>query len=120
MGFVGGIAGGRHFRLIFNMFMTIFLVVLLANWMELVPGVDTIGFMHRARTKEKYDPVRRTNTRWSLPMASRSIRVSWASRMSTRNVTGSVPADEAAADEAALVSCRSGKVGCTAEDLNWK
>ena len=54
MGFVGGIAGGRHFRLIFNMFMTIFLVVLLANWMELVPGVDTIGFMH-AHTKEKYD-----------------------------------------------------------------
>ena len=56
MGFVGGIAGGRHFRLIFNMFMTIFLVVLLANWMELVPGVDTIGFIH-AHTKEKYDPV---------------------------------------------------------------
>ena len=31
MGFVGGIAGGQHFRLIFNVFMTIFLVVLLAN-----------------------------------------------------------------------------------------
>ena len=56
MGFVGGIAGGRHFRLIFNMFMTIFLVVLMANWMELVPGVDTIGFMH-PHVKEKYDPV---------------------------------------------------------------
>lgn len=54
MGFVGGIAGGRHFRLIFNMFMTIFLVVLMANWMELVPGVDTIGFMH-PHVKEKYD-----------------------------------------------------------------
>ena len=54
MGFVGGIAGGRHFRLIFNMFMTIFLVVLLANWMELVPGVDTIGFIH-PHVKEKYD-----------------------------------------------------------------
>ena len=54
MGFVGGIAGGRHFRLIFNVFMTIFLVVLLANWMELVPGVDTIGFIH-PHVKEKYD-----------------------------------------------------------------
>ena len=36
------------------MFMTIFLVVLLANWMELVPGVDTIGFIH-PHVKEKYD-----------------------------------------------------------------
>ena len=55
MNFVGGIAGGAHFRLIFNMFMTIFLVVLMANWMELVPGVDTIGFIH-PHVKEKYDP----------------------------------------------------------------
>ncbi len=54
MNFVGGIAGGRHFRLIFNMFMTIFLVVLVANWMELVPGVDTIGFIH-PHVKEKFD-----------------------------------------------------------------
>ncbi|MCY3779236.1 MAG: F0F1 ATP synthase subunit A [Chloroflexi bacterium] len=54
MGFVGGIAGGRHFRLIFNMFMTIFLVVLIANWMELLPGVDTIGFIH-PHVKEKFD-----------------------------------------------------------------
>ena len=45
MGFVGDIAGGRHFRLIFNVFMTIFLVVLISNWLELVPGVDTIGFI---------------------------------------------------------------------------
>ena len=54
MGFVGGIAGGRHFRLIFNMFMTIFLVVLIANWMELLPGVDTVGFIH-PHVKEKFD-----------------------------------------------------------------
>lgn len=54
MGFVGGIAGGRHFRLIFNMFMTIFLIVLVANWMELIPGVDTIGFIH-PHVKEKFD-----------------------------------------------------------------
>ena len=54
MGFVGGIAGGRHFRLIFNMFMTIFLIVLVANWMELVPGIDTIGFIH-PHVKEKFD-----------------------------------------------------------------
>ena len=55
MGFVGGIAGGRHFRVIFNMFMTIFLIVLVANWMELLPGIDTVGFIH-PHAKEKYDP----------------------------------------------------------------
>ena len=54
MGFIGGIAGGPHFRLIFNMFMTIFLIVLLSNWMSLVPGIDTVGFIH-PHVKEKYD-----------------------------------------------------------------
>ena len=54
MGFVGNIAGGAHFRVIFNMFMTIFLIVLVANWMELIPGVDTIGIVH-PHLKEKYD-----------------------------------------------------------------
>lgn len=55
MGFIGGIAGGPHFRLIFNMFMTIFLIVLLSNWMSLVPGIDTVGFIH-PHVKEKFDP----------------------------------------------------------------
>ncbi len=54
MNFVGGIAGGRHFRLIFNMFMTIFLIVLLSNWLELVPGVDTVGFIE-PHVKEQYN-----------------------------------------------------------------
>ena len=54
MGFIGGIAGGAHFRLIFNMFMTIFLIVLLSNWMSLIPGVDTVGFIH-PHVKEKFD-----------------------------------------------------------------
>ena len=54
MGFVGGIAGGRHFRLIFNMFMTIFLVVLISNWLELVPGVDSVGFIE-PHLEEEYD-----------------------------------------------------------------
>ena len=54
MGFVGGIAGGRHFRVIFNMFMTIFLIVLISNWLELVPGVDSVGFIE-PHLEEEYD-----------------------------------------------------------------
>jgi F-type H+-transporting ATPase subunit a len=32
-------------RYIFSFFTTIFLLVLLSNWLELVPGVDSIGFL---------------------------------------------------------------------------
>ena len=53
-GFIEGIAGGPHIRVIFNMFMTIFLMVLLSNWWELVPGVDSIGFIE-PHLEEVYD-----------------------------------------------------------------
>lgn len=102
MGFVGGIAGGRHFRLIFNMFMTIFLVVLLANWMELVPGVDTIGFIH-PHVKEKYDVEKdeyKVITTDGFEIYQGFLGISY--------VNGQCdwisPADEAAADEAAMVA----------------
>ncbi len=102
MGFVGGIAGGRHFRLIFNMFMTIFLVVLLANWMELVPGVDTIGFIH-PHVKEKYDVEKdeyKVITTDGYEIYQGFLGISY--------VNGQCdwisPADEAAADEAAQVA----------------
>ena len=45
-GFIGGIAPERYLGPIFKMFMTIFLVVLLSNWLELVPGIDSVGFLH--------------------------------------------------------------------------
>ena len=105
MGFVGGIAGGRHFRLIFNMFMTIFLVVLMANWMELVPGVDTIGFMH-PHVKEKYDAdadkykVITTDGfeiyQGFLGFSYVNAQCDWIS-----------PADEAAADQTALANAEA-------------
>ena len=105
MGFVGGIAGGRHFRLIFNVFMTIFLVVLLANWMELVPGVDTIGFIH-AHVKEKYDPVAdeyKVVTTDGYEIYQGFLGISY--------VNGQCdwisPADEAAADDAAWVEAEA-------------
>ena len=105
MGFVGGIAGGRHFRLIFNVFMTIFLVVLMANWMELVPGVDTIGFIH-PHVKEKFDvdsgeyKVVTTDGfeiyQGFLGFSYVNAQCDWIS-----------PADEAAADQAALVAAKA-------------
>jgi F-type H+-transporting ATPase subunit a len=48
-GFIHNIVGERYFRYIFSFFMTIMLIVLLSNWLELVPGVDSIGFLE-ART----------------------------------------------------------------------
>ena len=111
MGFVGGIAGGRHFRLIFNMFMTIFLVVLMANWMELVPGVDTIGFIH-PHVKEKYDAAKDeyklvTTDGYEIYQGFLGIsyvngQCDWIS-----------PADEAAADEAAIVAAVAARAAVT-------
>lgn len=54
--FIEGIAGGRFFRVTFNMFMTIFLIVLLSNWLELIPGVDSIGFLEPHLSKETGEP----------------------------------------------------------------
>jgi F-type H+-transporting ATPase subunit a len=39
---------GKWAKVIFPFFATITLFVLVINWMELVPGVDSIGFVHHA------------------------------------------------------------------------
>ena len=102
MGFIGGIAGGPHFRLIFNMFMTIFLIVLLSNWMSLVPGIDTVGFIH-PHVKEKYDAQKdeyKVITTDGYEIYQGFLGISY--------VNGQCdwisPADEAAADQTALVA----------------
>ena len=113
MGFVGGIAGGRHFRLIFNMFMTIFLVVLMANWMELVPGVDTIGFIH-PHVKEKYD----AETDQYKVVTTDGYEI-YQGFLGISYVNGQCdwvsPAAEAAADEAALAKAESAKMAAMDE-----
>ena len=102
MGFIGGIAGGAHFRLIFNMFMTIFLIVLLSNWMSLIPGIDTVGFIH-AHTKEKYDPA----TEEYKVITTDGYEI-YQGFLGVSYVNGQCdwisPADEAAADEAAMTA----------------
>jgi F-type H+-transporting ATPase subunit a len=44
-GFILNIVGEKYMRYIFSFFMTIFLIVLLSNWLELIPGVDSVGFL---------------------------------------------------------------------------
>jgi F-type H+-transporting ATPase subunit a len=39
---------GKYAKKIFPWFVSIIIVVLLANWMELIPGVDSIGLIHHA------------------------------------------------------------------------
>ena len=43
-----GTAGKKWAKTIFPWFATITILVLLANWMELIPGVDSIGMLERA------------------------------------------------------------------------
>ena len=102
MGFIGGIAGGPHFRLIFNMFMTIFLIVLLSNWMSLVPGIDTVGFIH-PHVKEKYDAEKdeyKVITTDGFEIYQGFLGISYVNG----ECNWISPADEAAADEAALAA----------------
>ena len=107
MGFVGGIAGGPHFRLIFNMFMTIFLIVLLSNWMSLVPGIDTVGFIH-AHTKEKFDP----DTQEYKVITTDGFEI-YQGFLGISYVNGQCnwisPADEAAADATAMAAAAAAR-----------
>lgn len=47
-GFAEQVAGPVNARRIFPWMATIFLLLLTANWMELIPGVDSIGILHHA------------------------------------------------------------------------
>lgn len=104
MNFVGGIAGGQHFRLIFNMFMTIFLIVLLSNWLELVPGVDTVGFIE-PHTKEKYNA--ETDEFEVVTTDGYEIYPSVVGYAVNGHCAWISPKDEAAADAAALAAANA-------------
>lgn len=46
---------GKWAKKIFPYFATITLLVLVVNWMELIPGVDSIGILHEAKPGEGYN-----------------------------------------------------------------
>src|SRR5690348_3490183 len=56
--FVQGVAGGKYLDQIFKVFMTIFLLVLVSNWQELVPGVDSVGFLEPHLDKATHQPLK--------------------------------------------------------------
>jgi F-type H+-transporting ATPase subunit a len=44
--FIGNLAPEKYRDWIFKVFFTIFIIVLLSNWLELIPGIDSFGFIH--------------------------------------------------------------------------
>ena len=57
-GFIQGVAGGKYLVPIFKIFMTIFLLVLISNWQELIPGVDSVGFLEPHLDKVTHEPLK--------------------------------------------------------------
>jgi F0F1-type ATP synthase membrane subunit a len=104
MGFVGGIAGGAHFRLIFNVFMTIFLIVLISNWLELVPSVDSVGYIE-PHLEEEYNAD--TGEFELIALDGYEIYPSIVGYALNGQCNWISATDEAAADQAALSSAES-------------
>lgn len=104
MGFVGNIAGGTYFRLIFNVFMTIFLVVLISNWLELVPSVDSVGFIE-PHVEEEYNA--ETGEFEFVTTDGYEIYPSVFGYALNGQCNWVSDADEAAADQAALASAET-------------
>lgn len=46
---------GKWAKRIFPFFATITLFVLIVNWMELIPGVDSVGILHHAKVNQGYN-----------------------------------------------------------------
>ena len=59
---------GRWAKRIFPWVATIVLLVLVVNWMELIPGVDSIGFLHSAEETQEGHPVQALGQLGSLPV----------------------------------------------------
>ncbi len=104
MGFVGGIAGGAHFRQIFNIFMTIFLIVLVSNWLELVPSVDSVGIIE-PHVEEEYNA--ETGEFEYVTTDGYEIYPSIVGYALNGQCNWVSAADEAAADQAALASAET-------------
>ncbi len=60
--------GGRWARRIFPWVATIVLLVLVVNWMELIPGVDSIGFLRSAEGTQLGHPVQALGQVGSIPV----------------------------------------------------
>ena len=61
---------GKRAKRIFPWVATIVLLVLVVNWMELIPGVDSIGLLHPAEGATEGHPVQLLGVLGSLPVAT--------------------------------------------------
>lgn len=52
------VVGARWARRIFPIAATVFMLILLANWLEMIPGVDSFGIMHHAPAGEEGYPIK--------------------------------------------------------------
>ena len=111
--FVSGIVKPQYFGIIFRVFMTIFVIVLLSNWLELIPGVDSFGFIH-----PHYKPVVDSETGVELVDAEGHTKYKVTTGFEIYRgflgfwmVNGSCPwvgrAEEVASDQAAFLSAVS-------------
>jgi F-type H+-transporting ATPase subunit a len=61
---------GKRAKRIFPWVATIVLLVLVVNWMELIPGVDSVGLLHPAEGAAEGHPVQLLGVLGSLPVAT--------------------------------------------------
>ena len=64
------IAGKAMVKKLFPIFMTILMSLLVANWMSLVPGVDSIGKLEPLEYAYQVAGITTATGRWSCPWAS--------------------------------------------------
>jgi F-type H+-transporting ATPase subunit a len=78
-GFIQGVAGGKYLVPIFKIFFTIFLLVLISNWQELVPGVDSVGFLEPHLDKVTHEPLKGFDTTQSGSIYILNPKCPWVS-----------------------------------------
>jgi len=83
---------GRWTKRIFPWVATIVLLVLVANWMELIPGVDSIGVLHPAEGAAEGYPVQVLGQVGDLPIAT-LVKAQQETVGGAGAVEGSAPVD---------------------------
>jgi F-type H+-transporting ATPase subunit a len=74
---------GRHAKVIFPWFATIIIVVLLSNWMGLIPGMEAVGFLHHVEEKGHATVALTSNIQTVITAEGNYAVVPWFRGMST-------------------------------------
>lgn len=97
-GFIGSLAPEKYRDWIFRTFFTIFIIVLLSNWIVLVPGVDSLGFIHSSAHVEDGEivPHGGYETKSILGVSYPDARCPWVSPEDAASLTPEAQAARAA------------------------